>query len=170
VTGIIVFKSTAGSTLKYAEIIGGETNFEMYEAKRLDLHPEVLDQADMVLIGTPIHAGKLDLAEWIKKNFPRMSKKKVLLYTVSLTPPDSPKIMAYLKAGLPDEIIKAIKFIPLRGRMRFSAIPFFKRIMVKMAINTIKDPAKKAMMLDETDHIKDENIKPIVDWVAEQSK
>ena len=165
-SGLVVYSSKYGSTREYAEWIGGELSFPAVpcaDAKRTQL-----EASDLVILGSSVNMGSLTIKSWIRKNWPVLAAKRLILFTVSGTPPsDEKKLRETLAASLAPEMIGRMQWFPLHGRIRFAALPPLLRFMLK-AFSGKQDAAGGAAAgggpdaLQEFDDVRRENIAPIV--------
>jgi menaquinone-dependent protoporphyrinogen IX oxidase len=161
--GVVLYISKCGSTKQYAEWIGEETGFPIIDLKK-EKKPD-LENLDTVVIGSWILAGKMVAHGWIKKNWPGIRDKKVIVFSVSGDVPDEEKRKKFLEASLPGEIGKMVSFHSLHGRFRKEDQNIFIRGMLNLAAKFEKDGNLANDMVIGVDGVKRENIKAILDDV-----
>ena len=122
-----------------------------------------LPKYDYFVLGSSVYIGKLEIKDWLKKNFDLLQNKKVLFFQVAASPPEQiEKRESYNKASLPSSILKKIQFYYLPGRMIMRNLSAWDRFMLKMGAKLTKDPLEKKAMLTDFDHVKKENILPLI--------
>ena len=161
--GIIIYKSTYGSTKQYAEWLKEDTGFQNFAVNKIS--NKMLADSEVVIIGSPVLAHRPFLANWIKKKWNILKDKKVVLYTTSGAPASDPKLVAGFKASLDPEISSNIKYVPQGGRMIFSQLKPFHRFMMKLGMRMEKDPKVRAAMAKDKDGINRDGLKPILEYV-----
>jgi menaquinone-dependent protoporphyrinogen IX oxidase len=162
--GLVIYKGKYGATKQYATWIGQELQLTVASADRFPL--DELPNYDYFILGSSVYIGKLEIKNWLKKNFKVMQNKKIFFFQVSASPPEQiEKRESYNKASLPAAIVDKIQFYYLPGRMIMRNLSGWDRFMLKMGAKLTKDPAEKKTMLTDFDHVKKENILPVTEAV-----
>lgn len=155
--GIIVFKGKYGATAQYANFLSEELNFPACSAE--DISNKDLSPYDLVIIGTSVYLGKLQISEWLKDNLAVLKAKKIFLFLVAGTPPDQKeKLEPYIHSGIPAELIANCTVFFLPGRLNIKNLSWKDRFMLETGARLAKDPGAKKAMLTDYDHVKKENI------------
>ena len=81
--GLIIFKSKYGSTEEYATWIAEETGFNKKSIKEVSKGD--IDNAEIIIIGSPVMAGKYTISGWVKKHWHELKEKTVAFYSVCAT-------------------------------------------------------------------------------------
>ncbi len=126
-SGIIIYRTSYGSTKPYAEWLGEETGFPVYDQKSARAP---WSEADIVVLGCPIIANKPFLSGWIRKQWDRMKEKHVHLFTTSGADPASAPVSDWIAAGFPQEIFFQIRSYPLPGRFEFAKLSGLHKLML----------------------------------------
>ncbi|HEU5167454.1 MAG TPA: flavodoxin domain-containing protein [Chitinophagaceae bacterium] len=159
--GLVIYKGKYGATKQYAMWIGQELRLPVASADRFPV--DELQKYDYFILGSSVYIGKLEIKDWLKKNFDLLQSKKILFFQVSGSPPEQiEKRESYNKASLPSSILKKIQFYYLPGRMIMRNLSRWDRFMLKMGSKLTKDPIEKKAMLTDFDHVKKENILPLI--------
>lgn len=155
--GIIIYKGKYGATAQYANWLGEELNFPVVFAD--DITPKDLQVYDLIIIGTSVYIGKLQISQWLKENQLLLKSKQLFLFLVTGTPPDEKeKLEAYIRSGVPAELmVNCIHFF-LPGRLMIKKLSWKDRFMLKMGARLTKDPVVRKNMLSDYDRVKRENI------------
>ena len=162
--GLVIYKGKYGATKQYAMWIGQELQLSVASADRFPV--DELPKYDYFILGSSVYIGKLEIRDWVKKNFDLLQNKKILFFQVSASPPEQiEKRESYNKASLSSTMIKKIQFYYLPGRMIMRNLSAWDRFMLKMGARFTKDPLEKKAMLTDFDHVKKEKILPLIDAI-----
>ena len=158
---VVIYETKYGSTKDYAEWIAEELKCPIYSRKNFSV--KSIDDYDTFIIGSCVQVGSLKAGKWLNQIWPRIEKKKVILFSVSgAGPSEKEAIQGFLDKSISQDIQKKVSYFPLQGRQIMSQYPFLMRFMLKMVANMSKDPAEKAGIAADYDFVKKENIAPIV--------
>ena len=167
--GLVIYKGKYGATKQYAMWIGQELKLPVASADRFPV--DELPKYDYFILGSSVYIGKLEIKDWLKKNFDLLQSKKLFFFQVAGSPTEQiEKRESYNKASLPTSILKKIRFYYLPGRMIMRNLSGWDRFMLKMGARLTKDPVEKKTMLTDFDNVKKENILPIVETVRNFTK
>jgi menaquinone-dependent protoporphyrinogen IX oxidase len=159
--GLVIYKGKYGATKQYAMWIGQELQLPMASADRF--HIDELPKYDYFILGSSVYIGKLEIKDWLKKNFNALTNKKIFFFQVAGSPVEQiEKRESYNKASLPPDILQKIQFYYLPGRMIMRNLSGWDRFMLKMGAKLTKDPVERKAMLTDFDHVKKENILPVI--------
>ena len=163
--GLVIYKGKYGATKQYAMWIGQELRLPVASADRFPV--DELAKYDYFILGSSVYIGKLEIRDWLKKNFDLLQSKKILFFQVAASPHEQiEKRASYNKASLPPSILKKIQFYYLPGRMIMRNLSAWDRFMLKMGAKLTKDPLEKKAMLTDFDHVKKENILPVIEAIT----
>ena len=163
-TGVIVYRSSYGSTRQYAEWLGEETGFDVVDVR--SVRDQDLRARDVVIVGCPVLAYKPLLAKWITKKWPVLSDKKVVLFTTSGAAPEDPSLRKGFEASFEPSIRSKIQYVPQGGRMVISKLKPMHRLMMRMGQRMEKDPVVREAMGQDKDHVNREGLRPILESLA----
>ena len=162
--GLVIYKGKYGATKQYAMWIGQELQLPVASADRF--HIDELPKYDFFILGSSVYIGKLEIKDWLKKNFNVLQNKKIFFFQVAGSPVEQiEKRQSYNKASLPPSILKKTQFYYLPGRMIMRNLSGWDRFMLKMGAKLTKDPVEKKAMLTDFDHVKKEKVIPIMEGV-----
>jgi menaquinone-dependent protoporphyrinogen IX oxidase len=162
--GLVIYKGKYGATKQYAMWIGQELQLPVASADRF--HIDELPKYDYFILGSSVYIGKLEIKDWLKKNFTVLQNKKIFFFQVAGSPVEQiEKRESYNKASLPPDILQKIQFYYLPGRMIMRNLSGWDRFMLKMGAKLTKDPVEKKAMLTDFDHVKKEKVIPIMEGV-----
>jgi menaquinone-dependent protoporphyrinogen IX oxidase len=162
--GIIIYKSTYGSTKAYAHWIAEETGFQPHDIKRLKSSD--LSAAEQVVIGSPIMAKSPALGGWIKKHWEQIKDKNPILFTTSGAPADSPDLQEWYQTSFPDQHRRILRYFPLGGRMVVRELNGLGRFLMKLGQRMEKDPEVKAKMMEDVDNMNRASLAPLLAQLA----
>lgn len=164
--GVVIYKGKYGATRQYAQWVGEELNFPVL--KTSEAEQQQIKDADLVILGTSVYIGKLQVAKWLKENLTILANKKLFLFLVAGTPPDQKqKLDAYIQGGVPEEIRGRCEIVYLPGRLTINKLSWPDRFMLKMGARLTKDPNDRKTMLTDYDLVKKEKITPLIQKVNE---
>jgi menaquinone-dependent protoporphyrinogen IX oxidase len=162
--GLVIYKGKYGATKQYAMWIGQELQLPVASADRFPVNE--LTKYDYFILGSSVYIGKLEIRNWLKKNFDLVQSKKLFFFQVAGSPIEQiEKRESYNKASLPTTILEKIRFYYLPGRMIMRNLSAWDRFMLKMGARFTKDPVEKKTMLADFDHVKKEKTFPIIETV-----
>ena len=163
--GFVIYKGKYGATKQYAMWIGQELRLSVASADRFPV--DELPNYDYFILGSSVYIGKLEIKDWLKKNFKALQNKKIFFFQVAASPIEQiEKRESYNKASLPTAVLEKIQFFYLPGRMIMRNLSALDRFMLKMGAKLTKNPVEKKTMLTDFDHVKKENILPVIDAIS----
>ncbi|HET6769650.1 MAG TPA: flavodoxin domain-containing protein [Chitinophagaceae bacterium] len=162
--GLVIYKGKYGATKQYAMWIGQELQLTVAAADRFPV--DELPKYDYFILGSSVYIGKLEIKNWLKKNFNALLNKKIFFFQVAASPTEQiEKRESYNTASLPPGILEKIQFYYLPGRMLMRNLSAWDRFMLKMGAWLTKDPVEKKTMLTDFDQVKKDNVLPVIDAV-----
>ena len=153
-TGIIVYRSTYGSTKQYAEWIHEETGFPLFDSRDKSIPWD----ADTIVIGCSIIASKPFLTGWIRKHWDRLNGKRVLLFTTSGADPAKEPVRDWIEKALPDEVRRGARIFPLAGRFDFANLTRLHQAMLWIASFVLRSQAIKHQIKNPVDGVSRTNL------------
>ncbi|UCB42007.1 MAG: hypothetical protein JSV77_05895 [Dehalococcoidales bacterium] len=110
----IIYRSFLGSTRKYAEWMHDSIeSSDLFKPRQA--RDKKLIEYDIVIICSGTYAGWISLRGYLKKKWPILQEKKVILLVVGLVPPeDAESVAAYMK--IPENIRQEIQYFKVPGR------------------------------------------------------
>jgi menaquinone-dependent protoporphyrinogen IX oxidase len=167
--GLVIYKGKYGATKQYALWIAQDLQLPVASADRFPV--DELPKYDYFILGSSVYIGQLEIRNWLKKNFTVLQNKKIFFFQVAASPAEQiEKRESYNKASLSPTILKIIGFFYLPGRMIIRNLSAWDRFMLKMGARFTKDPVEKKTMLTDFDHVKKENVFPIIEAVRSFTK
>jgi len=163
-SGIVVYRSSTGSTKQYAEWIAEETGFALHDSRDKAIP---WDASDTVVIGSPIVALKPALSGWIAKNWDQMKDKRVVLFTTSGADPADEPVMDWIEKALPESIRSQIRTFPLPGRFDYARLKGAGKAMIWFAANVLGNKDVKNQIKNPVDGVAKEKLAPLLDALRE---
>jgi menaquinone-dependent protoporphyrinogen IX oxidase len=154
-SGIIVYRSSTGSTKQYADWIHEETGFPVYESRDKKIP---WDGADTIVIGSPIIANKPMLAGWIAKNWDRMKDKRVALFTTSGADPATDPVVDWIEKALSERVRSGVRVFPLAGRFDYAKLRGPHKAMIWIAANLFGNKDVRNQMKNPVDGVAREKL------------
>jgi len=162
-SGVIIYRSNYGSTKQYAEWIAEETGFSIHDSRDTAIP---WAGADLVVIGCPIVANRPILGGWIEKNWDRMKRKNVVLFTTSGADPAKEPVREWVEKALPDALRPSIRVFPLAGRFRYADMNGLHKAMIWFAANVLRNPGVRHQIANPIDGVARENLTELVAFLA----
>lgn len=161
-SGIIVYRSSYGSTEQYADWIHEETGFPVYDSRDKKIP---WDGADTIVIGCPILAFKPVLAGWIEKHWDRMKGKRVALFTTSGADPATGPVKDWVEKALPASIRSGVRVFPLAGRFDYTKLRGPHKAMIWIAANVLRNKGVKSQMKTVVDGVAKEKLGELLEFL-----
>jgi menaquinone-dependent protoporphyrinogen IX oxidase len=169
---LVLYKSKYGSTKQYAEWLGSSLSATVKSVDAASAHD--LEQAKIVVIGGSVRIGKITCAPFIVRHWNILKDKRILLFAVAGTPPESPEVRSYFEGSLPANIRSSVAFFPLPGRHvpldlgdRF--LVWFPKTGLRFRARFAKTADERAaaekdyrMMNELSDHVNRDSLAPII--------
>lgn len=165
-SGIVVYRSSTGSTKDYADWIAAATGFKAYESRDASIP---WAEADTVVIGSPIIALKPALTGWISKNWDRMKDKRVVLFTTSGADPADTPVNEWIEKALPESVRSGMKVFPLPGRFDYARLKGMGKAMIWIAANLFRSEDVKNQIKNPIDGVKKEKLTPLLEYLRKPS-
>lgn len=150
--GIVLYLSKYGSTKQYATWIANELRLPLKPIQDISIN-DILSY-DVLILGSYIHANKIGIGSYLKKNWTHLIKKHILLFSTSVETPNSPLIRQSYEDSFSLAQRRKIVFFPLPGRLIMSQLTYLDKILVQMA----KGIHFKYDAVDQT------KIKPLIEY------
>ena len=159
----IIYSGKYGSTRQYAEWLREETGIPIFSARQET--PDLAD-LDFLILASSIEVGAPTLKKWLFRNWEAICHKPALLFTVSGTAPGHPDLISWLNTHLSPEMLAHFKYVPLRGRLDVTALPWWVRTMLRLAARMSNDPEAARRMKEGFDFMDRDSLYPILEWIA----
>lgn len=158
-SGIVIYRSSTGSTKQYAGWIHEETGFPVYESGDRAIP---WADADTVVIGCPIVALKPALTGWIAKNWDRMQGRRVVLFTTSGADPADKPVKDWIDKALPESIRSEIRAFPLPGRFDYAQLKGVGKVMIWFAANVLRNADVQNQVKNPVDGVARANLSELL--------
>jgi menaquinone-dependent protoporphyrinogen IX oxidase len=162
--GIVLYKTSCGSTKEYAEWISEDTGFEAHPIEKAGDLP--LDSYDTIIVGGYVMASKIVIGRWVASNWDRIKEKNVVAFSTSGAKPNPEVKKEFLEKSFPPEIGDSIEYFPMHGRRRQKDLSVMGKTMMWIAKTFIaKDAQEKEDMSKDFDGIDRKYVTPLVEYV-----
>jgi menaquinone-dependent protoporphyrinogen IX oxidase len=141
----VIFKSKYGTTEKYAKWIAEEVGADIYPVK--EITADDLEKYDTIIYCGGLYAGGIMGISFIKNNYGKFRKKKVIVVAVGSTLKKDDAIAELKDKNFTEEMKKDVKMFILRGGLNYPQMHIFDRILMFLLVTSIK--FKKQSNLDD---------------------
>jgi menaquinone-dependent protoporphyrinogen IX oxidase len=156
--GVVIYRSTYGSTKRYAEWIHEETGFPLFDSRDRSIPWDV----DTVVIGCPVIAFKPSLLGWIQKRWDKLDGKRVFLFTTSAADPVKQPIRDMIEKALPDEVKQGARVFSLAGRCDFAKMTRSHKMMLRFAAFAFRSEEIKRQIKNPVDGVARTNLRGLL--------
>lgn len=170
---VVVYKSKYGSTKKYAEWIAKAVNADLFPCSKITA--QELLRYDIVIYGGGLYMLGISGFSLIKDNFDMLKYKKLIVFSVGLSPARPSAIEDVITKNFSDEMRESICYFHLRGGLdynKMNALDKLLMLLLKKRIESIKpeerDSDSKSILATYgkvTDFSNRKYIQPIVDCI-----
>jgi menaquinone-dependent protoporphyrinogen IX oxidase len=108
----IFYKSYLGSTKKYAQWLSIDINADLFTFKAAN--KVLFNRYDQIVIASGTYAGTMPLTSFIKKHWPDIKNKKVIVLSIGISPPEENYTIVTLEK-IPQNIRKKVTIHRLPG-------------------------------------------------------
>lgn len=170
---VVVYKSKYGSTKKYAEWIAEAANADLFPCSKIT--PQQLLKYDIIIFGGGLYMLGITGFSLIKDNFEMLKYRKIIVFSVGLSPARPSAIEDVIAKNFTDEMRESICYFHLRGGLdyrKMNALDKLLMFLLKKRIENIKpeerDSDSKSILATYGKAIDFSNrkyIQPIVDCI-----
>ena len=161
-SGIVVYRSSTGSTKQYTEWIAEETGYALHESGDKAIP---WDGADTVVIGCPIIALKPALSGWIANNWDRMKGKRVALFTTSGADPATDPVKDWIEKALREPLRSEIRAFPLPGRFDYARLKGLGKAMIWFAAYVLRSKDVRNQLKHPVDGVAKEKLGELLEYL-----
>lgn len=142
---VIIYKSKAGFTKKYAEWIAEELKADIFEASKVK--GSDLIKYDNIIYGGGLYVVGINGIDLIKKNLKLLQNKKIIVFATGATPYRAELMNEIREKNLSISEQEKIRLLYLRGGFDYVKLGFFDKALI--TILKLKLKAKKKLSPDE---------------------
>ncbi len=146
---LILYRTKYGSTEQYARWIAEEVRADLVKIE--DFDTARFDLYSAIIIGSPTYMGKIQIKDFLEKNWDVLKTKPMFLFNTGLFPMESPESKKSLEM-IPVHIRGHIEYIKLPGKIDKKKLKFTEKMIAKM------------VKTDNPEIVSKDQIVPIVDW------
>lgn len=169
----IVYKSNYGHTRRYAEWIANDLQGDLFDLP--DFNPEQIESYDTIIYGGGLYAGGILGHSFIVKEFERLRRKNLVLFTVGLAATEDRSIFTpLLHKNFSDEILSSFEIFHLRGGIEYRKLGLKHKTLMamlksKVSRNKGERTEEEELMLstygDKIDFSDEKSIAPLTMYV-----
>ena len=157
----IIYIGKYGATLQYAAWLAEALKAPLLTLKEAD--QQLLNNLDIVILGSSVYVGKLMAKEWLFKNQAILKNKKIYLFIVCLTGAgEKDKQEQIIRTNVPASLAQQCRIFFLPGRVAIKKLSWVDRIMIKMGAMLEPDPVKKKAMVTDVDNVVKTNLAALI--------
>jgi len=132
----VVYKSKYGSTAKYAAWIAEDAGADLFEAGRI--RADRLQEYQTIVYCGGLYAGGILGFSFIKKNYPKLRDKKLIVVAVGASTP-SEKALAQVKAkNFTETMQEKVELFLLRGGLNYPKMNWLDRFLMYLLVKSIQ--------------------------------
>ena len=146
---LVLYRTKYGSTELYAKWIAEEVKADLVKIE--DFDTARFDQYSTIIIGSPTYMGKIQIKDFLEKNWDALKTKSVFLFNTGLFPEESPESKKSFEL-IPTHIRDHIEYIKLPGKIDKKKLKFTEKMIAKL------------VKTDTPDRVSKDRIAPIIDW------
>lgn len=162
--GIVLYKTSYGSTKEYAEWISEDTGFEAHPIDKAGELP--LTSFDTIIVGGYVMASKIVIGRWVASNWEQLKDKHVVIFSTSGAKPSPEVKQEFLEKSFPPEIAAKIEYFPMHGRRIEKDLSLVGKTAMWVARTFIaKDAQEKEDMSRDVDGVDRNYVTPLVEYV-----
>ena len=166
----VIYKSKYGSTKQYAEWVGESLGIPVFSLD--DVDREQVKDYDVVILGGYIRIGKIQVADFLVRNWDLLQNKKIILFSVSAARPTDPEVEKFYEENVPADIRAQIRFFPLWGRVSSIDLTDTLLLTVPRTANYIKflltpkaeNRSDYGKSLEKFDHVERTALEPLLQY------
>jgi menaquinone-dependent protoporphyrinogen IX oxidase len=158
--GVIIYSGKYGATRQYAEWLREELKFAIVDPDNCE---NELESSNLVILGSSVYIGKLQLKSWLNTYCDLLKGKKLILFIVCGTPAhEKAKLDSYVRSSVPPGIRKECQVYFLPGRLIRQKLSLKDKFMLWMGAKLSRDPNVEKAMLTDYDSVKRENLYDLI--------
>ncbi|KUO72025.1 MAG: flavodoxin [Desulfosporosinus sp. BRH_c37] len=173
---LVIYKSKAGFTKKYAEWISEELSADIFHATKVNAN--MLSAYECVIYGGGLYVVGINGVKLITQNIDKLKGKKVVVFATGMSPLREESISEVISKNFTLEQQKTIQFFYLRGGFDYSKLNSFDKMLMTLLKTSIKwkKLRKKKLIADEigilevfdkpTDYTRRAKIDELVEYVT----
>lgn len=143
----VIYKSSYGSTRKYARWIAEELGADLLETDQTKA--SALDNYDVIVYGGGLYAGGVNGISLITKNFDCIKDKAIYLFTVGAADVTDQGNIDHIRKSLSSvltaEMQEKITLYHFRGGMDMPNMGFVHRMMMGMMLKAVRKKSESAL-------------------------
>ncbi len=160
---LIIYQGKYGATAQYATWLSEALHLPVLNAEDCSL--EDLNEGSVLLLGSSVYIGKLQLSRWLYQHQQRLAKNQLVLFVVSGTPlNETAKLFKYVKDSVPPSLFKQFRLFFLPGRLIYEELSWKDRFMLRIGA-LLAGKKEGARMMKGYDDVKKEHLQELISYV-----
>lgn len=144
---LLVYSGKYGATRQYAEWLSEMLQLPAADADGCSLAN--LDEGGLVIMGSSVYIGKLQLTGWLRQNEMQLKKYQLFLFVVSGTSlNETDKLQDYVKNSMPSSLLEKCRIFFLPGRLVYKRLSRRDRFMLRLGALFAGKKAAARMLTD----------------------
>ncbi|MEG1858758.1 MAG: flavodoxin domain-containing protein [Christensenellaceae bacterium] len=161
---IVIYKSEYGATKQYAQWIAQQLSCELKDEKEAKKEKD-LSKYDTIIYGGGIYAGGIKGVKIMTKNFQTIKNKKLIVFTVGLTPIEAKDIYDGVeKSNFTKEMRESIKIYHLLGSIDYAKLSGVHAMMMKAANKMLRKKEGMEQAGKSRDFVNVQSASPLVEF------
>jgi menaquinone-dependent protoporphyrinogen IX oxidase len=161
---VIVYKGKYGATAQYAIWLGQLLQAPVYEQD--EINDVRLNEFDVVVAGGSVYVGKVQIAEWINRKRNILLNKKLFLFVVCATPPESTvEQYTMLMKNIDEPLLRQTSVFFLKGKLTKKNLSFRDNLILRLGAAMQKKKEDRKRMLTDFNEVKKDNLKKLVEFI-----
>ncbi|RBP53666.1 flavodoxin domain-containing protein [Arenicella xantha] len=168
---LVLYKSTAGHTKRYAEMIGELISADCVPVDRFDF--SLAGNYDLIIFGGNLHAVGINGYKIFKQHLSQMANKHIIIYAVGATPNKEGVVEEIKDKNLLSEYEKKFPLFYLRGGFDFARLPLKEKVLmsllkIMLLLKRNKSEDEREMLASykhPLDTVKRENLHELVSYI-----
>lgn len=142
---VVVYKTKYGSTEKYAKWISEDTGADIFKVG--EIKADALKKYDTIVYCGGLYAGGLLGFSFIKKNYPKICDKKLIVVCVGATLKKDEALEEIKAQNMTGEMKDKVHFFLLRGGLNYKKMNIIDRFLMFLLVKMVK--LKKTEEVDD---------------------
>lgn len=170
---ILVIHSKTGFTQKYADILSNKLSIPCISLKELTDH--IIEQNDLIVFGSRIHAGRLDQFKKIQARLSTFPEKQLVVFATGATPEAANEVIDRIwRENLSDQELKTIPHFYMQSGLNYEKMNVLDKTIMKVAAALMsrkkqKDSTEQGFeqaIKHSYDNSSEEYVLPLLDYLT----
>lgn len=168
----VIYKSKTGNARKYAELIAEELRADLYSSTQVSV--ELLFEYDTIVFGGGLYTRGVYGLRKLINNSHMLDGKNLIVFATGAIHPSKQSMDYILHMNFTEKQLEKIKFFYLHSQVNHKKLSFGDKMVLKFMKFKLKNSkslnVRQSALLEAyestVNHHRDENVKPLVDYVS----